>query len=213
MSSISLTKEDEKEVAVLRSRFDGVSRTEAIRRAVRFCVRGSCDSIIEPQLAAPSDLREVAKTIRTSVEQAEVALRNGWPDHIAGETPQRAQRVAKARVEFDRTLAEFGPRLAILRTLDRVVTASVGLDINRLKAAAGRLDVFTRDRSERLAQGKVPLDQIESVRARIADFSELDKLLKIAGIARPASKPSPGTAAGPKSETAPLKPTASSSGQ
>jgi hypothetical protein len=117
----------------------GASDPELFRMGLRSLARQPCAVRIMPQMAPPANMRAVLAGVRGFTRLLDMTVRNGWPDHIDGESAERHKRVKAARKDFELTLKQMLPAQRTLMALVSAMAVLPGVDIESLTRASLRV--------------------------------------------------------------------------
>ena len=87
----------------------GATNPEIMRLGIEALAGSSPPVILQPQVLPLPMLKSAFSNINNITRSLDVAVRNGWPDHIPGETTERKEMVEEARGQFKSVLGELKP--------------------------------------------------------------------------------------------------------
>jgi hypothetical protein len=87
----------------------GATRPEILRLGIDALAGAPPPVVLQPQVLPLPMLKSTFSNLNNLTRSIDAAVRNGWPDHIPGETTERKEMVEEARSEFKRVLEELKP--------------------------------------------------------------------------------------------------------
>jgi hypothetical protein len=106
--------------------------------------------VVQPQILPLPVLKQAFGKVNNLTRLLEAALRNGWPDHLPGESVDRKMKVTSARSEFEIALAELKPLRNELFVLLAACVALTQANIGFLKEAAKFIQIWHKAADARI---------------------------------------------------------------
>jgi hypothetical protein len=182
MKAFRTTDRDEKNIATIILERGAANESDAIRLALEETASKKAQLAIRPRLPPIKDLRQTKALLEQFHRTLADSIRTGWPDHINGESSERATKVEAARQLFEGMLQEIRPRFLELTVLCALVAGATAIDINGTKAAAHTMAGFVRTQRELAEDPSVPEPERKKAQYNTNHYQPLIELLEKSGL-------------------------------
>lgn len=144
----------------------GATRPEILRLGIDALAGAPPPVVLQPQVLPLPMLKSAFSSINNITRSLDTAVRNGWPDHLEGETPERKKKVEEARGEFKSVLEELKPLRDDLFIKLAACAALPISDVALLRTATEYIKKWVLYLEQRIADGSDTASPAQKVTAR-----------------------------------------------